>query len=119
MYLAIATSPDITKSVGKLAVYISKPGQAHWVAAQRGIIYIKDVNFDRERILHEYSDTSFSSEKKTDAKSITDYVFLSAGGTITWGSHKQTLTTLSECLALTGAMSMDDVVYLSIPQRDI
>jgi hypothetical protein len=42
------------------------------------VIYIKDANFNRERILHETSDANFNSE--TDTKSVTDYVFLSTGG---------------------------------------
>ena len=116
MFLAIATRPDIIFAVVKLATYISRPGQTHWVAAKRilrylkgtkdlGIIYVKEKDFNKANLLRGYSDASFNSE--ANAKSMTGYTFLSAGAAITWGSRKQTLTALSsteaECLALTEA----------------
>jgi hypothetical protein len=116
MFLAIATRPDIIFAVVKLATYISRLGQTHWVAAKRilrylkgtkdlGIIYVKEKDFNKANLLRGYSDASFNSE--ANAKSMTGYTFLSAGAAITWGSRKQTLTALSsteaECLALTEA----------------
>ena len=116
MFLAIATRPDIASTVRKLAVFISRPGQAHWIAVKRvlrylkgtktlGIVYVKEHDFDAREILQGYSDASFNSE--TDAKSVSGYAFISASGAITWGSRKQGLTALSateaECLALTEA----------------
>ena len=123
MFLAIATRPDIIFAVVKLATYVSRPGQAHWVAAKRilrylkgtkdlGITYVKDKNFNKQNFLRGYSDASFNSEE--NAKSMTGYTFLSAGAAITWGSRKQTLTALSsteaECLALTEATQ--EIVWL-------
>ena len=42
-----------------------------------------------------YSFTNASYVSTDDRKSISGYVFLSGGGAITWGSKKQTTTTLS------------------------
>jgi hypothetical protein len=114
MFLTTATRPDIACAVRKLATYISRPGQAHWIAAKRilrylkgtrtlGVTFVRDNNPDKRSLLRGYSDASFNSE--SDGKSVTGYVFTSAGGSITWGSRKQGLTALStteaECLALT------------------
>jgi hypothetical protein len=116
MFLAVATRPDIACAVSRLAAYISRPGELHWIAAKRvlrylkgtktlGIQYVKSNDFIKEKVLTGYSDASFNSE--SEAKSVTGYVFLAAGGAITWGSRKQGLTALSateaECLALTEA----------------
>jgi transposase InsO family protein len=116
MFLAIATRPDEANVIRKLAMYISKPGEIHWRAAKRvlrylkgvrtlGITYVKDPNLDKRCLLHGCSDASFNSEE--GAKSVTGFVFTCAGGAITWGSRKQSLTALSateaECLALTEA----------------
>jgi hypothetical protein len=106
-------SNNIIFAVVKLATYISRLGQTHWVAAKRilrylkgtkdlGIIYVKEKDFNKANLLRGYSDASFNSE--ANAKSMTGYTFLSAGAAITWGSRKQTLTALlsteAECLAL-------------------
>lgn len=115
MFLAVATrGPDLGAPVRKLAAYISRPGQAHWKAAKRvlrylkgtrmlGIVLVKEDNLNKRCLLRGYSDASFNYE--SDAKSVTGYAFTSAGGAISWGSRKQSLTALSateaECLALT------------------
>jgi hypothetical protein len=116
MYLSIATRPDDANTIQKLASYVSHPGEIHWRAAKRalrylkgmktlGITYTKDPNLDRQCLLHGSSDASFNSEE--GGKSIMGYVFTCAGGAISWGSQKQSLTALSateaECLALTEA----------------
>jgi len=41
MFPAIATRVDIACTVRKLAVYISRPGQAHWKAAKCVLRYLK------------------------------------------------------------------------------
>ena len=57
MFLAIARRPDIASTVRKLAVFVSRPGQAHWITAKRvlrylkgaktlGIVYVKEHDFD-------------------------------------------------------------------------
>ena len=116
MYLAIASRPDEANVIRRLATYLSRPGDIHWRAAKRvlrylkgvrtlGVTYMKETNLDKRCLLRGSSDASFNSEE--GAKSITGYVFTCAGGAITWGSRKQSLTALSateaECLALTEA----------------
>lgn len=114
MFLVIATRPDIGNAVRKLASFMSRPGEAHWVAAKQvlrylkgtrtlGITYFKEKDLDRQCLLRGCSDASFNSED--EAKSVTGFVFTCTGSAISWGSRKQTLTALSateaECLALT------------------
>ena len=116
MFLVIATWPDEANIIQRLATYISRPGEIHWRVAKQvlhylkgvrmlGITYVKHPNLDKRCLLHWCSDASFNSEE--GAKSVTGFVFTSAGGAITWGSQKQSLTALSaieaECLALTEA----------------
>ncbi len=114
MFLVIATRPDIANAVRRLASFMSRPGEVHWIAAKRvlrylkgtrtlGITYIKGKDLNKQCPLRGCSDANFNSEN--EAKSVTGFVFTCAGGAISWGSRKQTLTALStteaECLALT------------------
>ena len=45
MYLAIATRPDITYSVNKLAQYTSAPKPKHWTAVKRIFWYLKGTKY--------------------------------------------------------------------------
>ena len=130
MYLAIATRPDEANVIRRLASYVSRPGEIHWRAAKRvlrylkgvrtlGITYVKETNLDKRCLLRGCSDASFNSEE--GAKSVTGFVFTCAGGAITWGSRKQSLTALSateaECLALTEATQ--EAVWLRTLLREL
>ncbi|RVW57835.1 Retrovirus-related Pol polyprotein from transposon TNT 1-94 [Vitis vinifera] len=78
MYAQVCTCPDIAFVVGMLGRYLSNPRSQHWKAA-------KEVG---------YCGADFAGYID-DKKSTTGYIFLMAGGAISWKSVKQTLTTSS------------------------
>jgi len=100
MYLAITTRPDILHSVGKLAQRNANPHKEHEVAAKRVLRYLKgtaDLKIhyqDNGKPLHCYVDADWANDS-TDRKSYSGYVFLEAGGAISWESKKQSLVALS------------------------
>jgi hypothetical protein len=115
-YISNSTRLDITFAVNKLATYTTNLSLQHYGALKRilrclagtktlGITYSsKDVTQDHN-LFHGFADTSFASTD--DYKLVTWYVFLSAGGAITWKSKKQTIialsTTEAEYIALSEA----------------
>jgi hypothetical protein len=102
--------------VNNLAAYTANPSLQHYGALKRILHYLagtktlgityssKDATKDHN-LFHGFADTSFASTD--DYKSVTGYVFLSAGGAITWKLKKQTIialsTTEAEYIALSEA----------------
>jgi hypothetical protein len=116
-FLANCTRPDISCTVNKLAAFTANPSVQHYSALKRllrylagtrnlGITYRKpQEGMDDNNLFHGFADAAFANNY--DFKSTTGYVFLAAGGAITWRSKKQTLialsTTESEYIALSEA----------------
>lgn len=112
MYIANGTRPDICYAVNMLAQVASNPGRVHWEAAKRVVRYLKGTR-DLKLIwgasqsgLLGYTDASHASED-LGWKSMSGYVFLLAGGAISWCAKKQSLIALStaesEYIAMTHA----------------
>ena len=88
-------------AVNRLAFYAAYPSMQHWTAVKRILCYLLGTrDYD---ITYHYSPDSVSFKgyanalykSHDDGKSITGYVFLAAGGAITWCSGKQSVTALS------------------------
>ena len=101
MYAAVATRPDISFAVQHLSQFTSRPSQAHWTATKRVLRYLKGTqNFglsygkSTNLTLHGFSDADWGSNH-TDRRSTSGYVYLLAGGAITWSSKKQPTVALS------------------------
>jgi hypothetical protein len=104
-YISNSTRPDIGYAVNKLATYTTNPSLKHYGALKRILRYLAGTKTlgitycfnqdatDNDNLFHGYADASFAS--MDDLKSITGYVFLGAGGAITWKSKKQTTIALS------------------------
>lgn len=43
MYAATCTRPDIAFATGRVAQFMSKPGQQHWIAVKRILRYLKGI----------------------------------------------------------------------------
>jgi hypothetical protein len=115
-YILNSMRPDISFAVNKLATYTANPSLQHYGALKQILWYLagtktlgityssKDATKDHN-LFHGFANASFASTD--DYKSVTGYVFLSAGGTITWKSKKQTIialsTTKAEYIALSEA----------------
>jgi hypothetical protein len=97
--------PDICYAVNKLAAYTANPGSQHHGAIKRILRYLAGmktlgITYNKSRdengnqnLFHGYADAAFVNAN--DHKSTTGYVFLAAGGAITWKSKKQTVIALS------------------------
>lgn len=113
MYAMVQTRPDIAYAVSTLAQYSSNPNQTHWTAVKRifrylkgtlnlGIEYSRDARRGNELV--GYSDADYAGDRDS-RRSTSGFVFMLAGGPITWASRKQTSVALSTCEAEYMAMS--------------
>ena len=110
MYAAIHTRPDICFPTGRLSQYLADPAKHHGSALKDLLQYIRST-VDRGIVfggrgsskLIGYSDSDYAHDK-TDRKSILGYVYMFAGGPISWQSRKQksvaSSTTEAEYMAL-------------------
>lgn len=97
MYAQVCTLPDIAYIAGVLGRYLSNLGMDHWKAAKRVMTYLKRtrdfmLTYRRSGQLEVigYSDPDFAGWQDS-RRSTYGYVFLLAGGAISWRSAKQTL----------------------------
>ncbi|XP_040866301.1 secreted RxLR effector protein 161-like [Glycine max] len=101
MYAQTCTRPDISFATGMLERYQSNPGMEHWKAAKKVLRYLqgtKDHMLTYKRSDHleviGYSDSDFAGCVDT-RKSTLGFVFLLAGGAISWKSAKQSVVAAS------------------------
>jgi hypothetical protein len=101
-FLANATRPDIAFAMNRLAVYTANPSLQHVGALKRilkylagtqnhGITYSKIQSSGN--LFHGYADAVYANVD--DCKSTSGYVYIMAGGAITWRLKKQMTVTLS------------------------
>jgi transposase InsO family protein len=100
MYAMLGTRPDIAYAVGALSRYNSNPGQGHWQAVKRIFRYLKGTTgqslqykADNKQLVG-YCDADWGGDHD-DRKSTTGYVFVLAGGAVSWASKKQPTVALS------------------------
>ena len=113
MYAQVCTRPDIAFIVGVLGRYLSNLGQGHWVATKKVMRYLQRKKYymlvyrkmENLEVLG-YKDSDFAG-CLDDLKSTSGYIFMMAGGAISWKSVKQTLrassTMQAEFIACYGA----------------
>jgi len=105
MYAQVCTRPDIVYIVGVLGRYLSNLGMDHWKATKRVMRYLKRTKgymltyrrSDQLEIIG-FSDSNFAGCQDS-LKSISGYIFMLAGGAVSWRSVKQTLTASSTMAA--------------------
>jgi hypothetical protein len=110
MYLMVSTRPDIGYAVGQLAKFMNCHGPQHHAAATYLLRYIKGTQYigikygSTELNLVGYSDSDWASDVDS-RRSTTGYIFMLAGGPISWKSKCQPTVALSsteaEYMALT------------------
>ncbi|XP_057972626.1 secreted RxLR effector protein 161-like [Malania oleifera] len=101
MYAQTCTRPDISFAIGMLGRYQSNLGMIHWKAAKKVLRYLqgtKDHKLMYRRSSHlevvGYSNSDFVGCVDT-RKSTFGYVYLLAGGAISWKSAKQSIIVAS------------------------
>lgn len=112
MFLAVSSRPDIAFAVSMLSRFNNNPHVEHITAAKRVLRYLKgtvdyELQFRKtERKLVGYVDADWGNDL-ADRRSYTGFVFLLAGGPISWEAKKQTTVALSsteaEYMAVTQA----------------
>jgi len=101
MYAQTCTRPDISFAVGMLGRYQSNPGLEHWKAAKKVLRYLQGTKnhmltyrkSDHLEVIG-YTDSDFAGCVDT-RKSTFGYVYLLAGGAISWKSAKQSVIVAS------------------------
>ena len=100
MYAMIATRPDIAFAVGVVSRYMSNPGKKHWEAVKGIMRYLKATK--SLRICYESQDLSVRGYTDSDyagdldkRRSTSGYVFMLAGGAVSWQSRLQDCVTQS------------------------
>ena len=111
MWGQLATRPDLAFSVSLLARFQSNPGIDHWNALMHVVGYIKNTmdhgltysrDFDISPVA--YVDADYGGCRDT-RRSTSGYVFLMAGGAVSWSSKRQATVALSTVEAEYVAMS--------------
>ena len=121
MYLSVGSRPDISFTVSRLAQYVQAPTERLWTAAERLLRYIsgtklEGIVYDGSKNIHPvgYSDFDWGG-CKVERKSTSGFIFLMAGGAVSWKSKKQGPVAQSsaeaEYMALAAAAS--EAIWLS------
>ncbi|CAJ2644109.1 unnamed protein product [Trifolium pratense] len=105
MYAQVCTRPDLAFIVGVLGRYLSNPGMQHWIAVKRVMRYLKRTRdfvltyrkSDNLEIIG-YSDSDYAGCPDSK-RSTSGYIFLLAGGAVSWKSAKQSLVASSTMAA--------------------
>ncbi|XP_040872071.1 secreted RxLR effector protein 161-like [Glycine max] len=105
MYAQVCTRLDIAFVVGVLGRYLSNLGMQHWKAAKHVMCYLKKTKgymftYQKSENLEiiGYSDSDFAGCQDSK-RSTSGYIFMLAGGAISWKSVKQTLIASSTMAA--------------------
>lgn len=100
LYIVVCARLDAAVSESILGRKVCAPTENDWMAAKRVLRYLKstkdatlEYKNDAERLLG-FSDADWAGDIST-RRSTTGYVFLYAGGAISWGSRLQHCVTLS------------------------
>ncbi|BES98060.1 Hydra magnipapillata [Nesidiocoris tenuis] len=113
MYLSTSTRPDISHTISSLSQFNTNYSKEHWSAVKRVFRYVQGtqnyaLTYSRSEKseLQGYVDADWGSCVE-DRRSYTGYVFLYAGGAISWEARKQKTVALSsteaEYMAMTEA----------------
>lgn len=100
-YVQTCTRPDISFAVGMLGRYQSNPGMDHWKAAKKVLRYLQGTKeymlsyrrSDNIEIIG-YSDSDYAGCVDS-RKSMFGYLFLLAGGAVSWKCGKQSVIATS------------------------
>lgn len=112
-YLSVVSRPDISYAISKAGEHMADPGERDLIAIKRILRYLnghKDYaikfKMNSGAQLVGYCDSDWAGDKE-HRKSTTGYVFILAGGPISWSSKHQTVVALSsteaEYIALSSA----------------
>ena len=104
-YLAVATRPDISYAVGRLASVLDCYRPEHWTAAIRVVRYLKGTRLHCLELGGDnpirpliFSDSDYANCPES-SRSVGGYCFTLGSGMVSWASRKQQHTADSTCYA--------------------
>ena len=107
IYLVSCTRPDIAFAVSRLSQYLENAQNNHWDAVKRVLRYLSGTQTfviqyggvkDRSKKIIGYSDSDYAGDT-VQRISTSGYIFVLAGGAISWKSKKQAVVATSSCEA--------------------
>ena len=121
LWVALGTRPDIAFAVNYLSRFVAAYSDLHWKALMRVLRYLRGtasygIQYSRHvtnpLALRAYGDADWGGDK-IDRRSITGYLFMLAGGPISWRTRKQNTVALSSTEAeyLSATDSSKQAVY--------
>jgi len=100
LWPVVISRPDAALAIGILSQFIQNPGQAHWEALKRVIVYLgctKDLwltfGGHGKTVVEGFCDADWAGQ--THRHSISGYSFHMGVGAVTWSSKKQYIIALS------------------------
>jgi hypothetical protein len=122
MYLMLGTRPDLAYTVAALGQHSACPGTDHQRALDRAFHYHRatsdwKLTFQRGApngtVLKGFVDADWASDVN-DRKSTSGFVFMLAGGAVSWGSKKQSAVALlsTEAEYIAAAHAAKEVIWL-------
>ena len=96
MYLALASRPDISYAVNRLAQFTSNPKGVHWTTIKRIFRYLKYTK--NANLTYRGNDAEIKNTELNffcDANLGNGYVTIIAGGAVAWSLKKQQTVALS------------------------
>jgi hypothetical protein len=121
MYAMLGTHPELAYPVTILSQHAATPGHEHLAALHRVFRYLRKMSGmkllfrggDDPLTLSAYLDADWANDVN-DRRSIGGYVFLLAGGAVSWSSQKQKIIAQSSTEAeyVTGALTTNEAIWL-------
>lgn len=127
LYLANCTRPDVAHSTSMLARFMSAPGQQHMQAAKGVLRYLagsmgEGIVFSQQHggALVGWGDADYAGCADTK-RSTSGYVFVRAGGAVSWSSKRQSVVALSTAEAeyISAAALVREALWLQQLERDM
>ena len=100
LWPVMITRPDCAFAVGILSQFIQNPGNAHWEALKRVMVYLgstKDLWLTfggwSQKLVEGFCDSDYANQR--DRHSIAGYAYHFGQGAVCWSSKKQQIVALS------------------------
>ena len=126
MYAMICTRPDIAHAVGVVSRYMSNPGKKHWEAVKGIMRYLSGTQDmcicfgKRDASVEGYTDADYAGDLDK-RRSTSGYIFMFAGGAVSWRSRLQSCTSMSttEAEYIAASEACKEAIWLARLVRDL